>query len=337
MGRFDEREKSARARARDEQPAPGEIWDLVYGADAGGVPTTRLLVDWDARRLASAGAVAVRCAELADLAAEGRRSLLRVCLNVFPFTAKVQWRRDLAAAGWLLVAGGELAVRVHDRRLMPEIGRVLAAEFASVERRGGSWYHARGPRRRSHHPPADPVTVITHPDPVSGRVLVLGSVPGLFAHGAIDAGSGLLLDVVGARWPDLWGRSVLDVGCGYGALGCTLASRGAVVTMVDSDWRAVKLARRNLAVNQLRGEVLVGDAAATLPAGPFDLALSNPPTHAGSEVLRPLFELAAAAAPALLLVLREHLHYEKWLTARHQVTTLAVRHGYKVLQVVAAS
>ena len=82
---------------------------------------------------------------------------------------------------------------------------------------------------------------------------------------------------------------VLDLGCGYGAIGIVaakLAVRGSV-TLVDSDIRGTRLAERNIALNGItNAEVILGDGTKDLPKkARFDLVASNPPTHNGREVL----------------------------------------------------
>jgi 16S rRNA G1207 methylase RsmC len=305
-------------------------YDIVYGIAAGS-PPARLVVDWDLRRLGGIRGES-RCAELADLLPEARASLASLYLNLRSFTAKAQWRRDFAAAARLLRADGELVVRIPERKLVRGVRRALAREFAITEHAERCVLRCTAPRAET--PLGDWQGEIRHCDPASGRTLVLRTSPGLFAHTAIDAGTRLLLDTLALRHPDLSDCSVLDVGCGYGALGCTAAARGARVTMIDSDCRAVRLARLNLAANDLPGSVVAGDAAAALPAGLFDLALFNPPTHAGSEVLQAMFARAARGAARVLIVIRTHLAYEKWLVPRARLRRLAVGDAHKVIELV---
>lgn len=81
---------------------------------------------------------------------------------------------------------------------------------------------------------------------------------------------------------------VCDLGCGAGALLLLALGREPSLTAVgiERDPHAGALARRNLADNGLRGEIIVGDLSdrAVLPsAGAFDLVLSNPPYFAAGS------------------------------------------------------
>lgn len=73
---------------------------------------------------------------------------------------------------------------------------------------------------------------------------------------------------------------VCDLGTGSGALLLLLARRaeGLSLTGVEQDPLAARTARDNLAANGLPGELVLGDwREIPLPAGAFDLVVSNPP------------------------------------------------------------
>lgn len=76
------------------------------------------------------------------------------------------------------------------------------------------------------------------------------------------------------------GWKVCDLGTGSGVLLLLLARRvqNLALTGIDIDPLSAQTARENLAANHLAGEVLTGDLrTAPLPAGGFDLVISNPP------------------------------------------------------------
>ncbi len=104
------------------------------------------------------------------------------------------------------------------------------------------------------------------------------------------------------------GWRVCDLGTGSGALLLLLARRapGLTLSAIERDPLAAQTARDNLAQNNLTGEVITGDLRnRLLPAGQFDLVVSNPPyfpVNAGgsggparSEEFCTLDQLCAAA------------------------------------------
>lgn len=77
---------------------------------------------------------------------------------------------------------------------------------------------------------------------------------------------------------------VCDLGCGSGVLGLLLLERevSLQVTGIELDPAAAQLARENFTLNQLSAQVIEGDFRdkSLLPAGQFDLVISNPPYFA---------------------------------------------------------
>jgi 16S rRNA (guanine1207-N2)-methyltransferase len=172
-----------------------------------------------------------------------------------------------------------------------------------------------------------------------GSVLVFEVDRGVFGSSGLDPGTALLIEALGVRPSD----RVLDLGCGWGAVGVAAAKaapEGRVV-MTDVNRRAIALARRNVRRNKvLNAEVRAGSLFASVEGERFDIVATNPPFHAGRELI---LELLTAAPDHLaddgrLLVVGKGsqgiLFYQRWL-AEHwgrEVTVLARGGGYRVVE-----
>jgi 16S rRNA (guanine1207-N2)-methyltransferase len=114
---------------------------------------------------------------------------------------------------------------------------------------------------------------------------------GVFSRDGIDFGSRLLIETMEILPND----HVLDVGCGYGAIGvvaATLATAGQV-TMVDINERALELAEENSIRNQVMNvHVLKSNVFAELDYRRFNKIITNPPIRAGKHVVHQIFEEA---------------------------------------------
>jgi 16S rRNA (guanine1207-N2)-methyltransferase len=117
-----------------------------------------------------------------------------------------------------------------------------------------------------------------------GREFTFHTTWGLFSPNRIDEGSRLLLDHATFA-PDAW---VLDMGCGYGALGIPIAAAvpGGKVCMVDKDFVAVEYAEKNAQVNNATNcEVYLSNLFSRVPVGyAFDAIVSNVPAKAEREL-----------------------------------------------------
>ena len=100
---------------------------------------------------------------------------------------------------------------------------------------------------------------------------------GVFSKKMIDYGSQVLLSTLDFQE----GESVLDVGCGYGPIGLSLAkAQGVAVTMVDVNERALDLAKKNASRNGVEAQIFSSDVYEAVE-GVFDHVISNPPIRAG--------------------------------------------------------
>lgn len=119
---------------------------------------------------------------------------------------------------------------------------------------------------------------------VRGQPLTFHSTWGLFSPREVDEGTRLLLEHVEVNPADC----SLDLGCGYGPIGLTLARLAPAGRhlLVDKDFVAVDYARRNAQVNAIDNcEVLLSNGFSHVGERRFDLVASNLPAKVGKEML----------------------------------------------------
>lgn len=176
---------------------------------------------------------------------------------------------------------------------------------------------------------------------VWGRPLSFHHLPGVFSTGHLDPASRLLLHTFHpSLTEDVKGRTVLDLGGGYGGLSLPFAAAGASVTVVEDDWVSVLSAQASFRANGLEGRVFHSDVEEALPpADRFDIIISNPPFHLGGEVILDVAQAFVQAARSRLcsggrfyLVANSFLKYEPLLEAAFGNLSTLRREGYKVLR-----
>lgn len=151
--------------------------------------------------------------------------------------------------------------------------------------------------------------------PIDGKEQTVYDLPGVFSRGELDRGSELLIQALGANEQS----RVLDLGAGSGVLSLAYAQRvpNAELTLVDHDAMAVASAQKNLEAAGLtaRAKAIFGDVE-SVRGQRYDLVISNPPFHAGSEMTTATAEKWFKAIQGLLhrggeliLVANQHLPY----------------------------
>lgn len=172
--------------------------------------------------------------------------------------------------------------------------------------------------------------------PYRGHGLNFMTDAGVFSKGELDQGTRLLIDALPALTGD-----VLDLGCGWGAIGVSLAKANpdCRVVMADVNRRALQLSRDNLDRNHAQAEVIESDGMAAVLDRTFDAVVTNPPIRAGKQVIYKMFADAAShlnQGGALYLVIRKQQGAEscvKYLkTLFTQVEKLDKSGGFWVLK-----
>jgi 16S rRNA (guanine1207-N2)-methyltransferase len=160
---------------------------------------------------------------------------------------------------------------------------------------------------------------------------------GVFSHGRLDTGTAILLRE--APPPPRVG-TLVDLGCGAGAIALTLAMRSplASVLAVDVNTRARSLCSDNAArlgltnITVAHPDEVPGDNA-------VDLIWSNPPIRIGKPALHAMLAMwLGRLAPhgSAVLVVQRHLgadSLDRWLRSNgHATRRLAARAGYRLLE-----
>lgn len=107
---------------------------------------------------------------------------------------------------------------------------------------------------------------------------------GLFSPRNIDEGTLLLLKYLDISEND----DCLDLGCGYGPLGLTMAklAPNGKTTLVDKDFKAIEYSNSNAELNQIKNtEALLSNGFDQIRERKFDIVVSNIPAKVGNELL----------------------------------------------------
>lgn len=124
-----------------------------------------------------------------------------------------------------------------------------------------------------------------------GRTLRFKSDNGVFSKNEVDFGSRLLIEAF--QLNSCIKGDILDVGCGYGPIGLSVAASypEATVQMIDINSRAVELSKENAKSNGIANVVIYeSDRFEQVDTDPFAAILTNPPIRAGKKVVQEIFE-----------------------------------------------
>lgn len=167
------------------------------------------------------------------------------------------------------------------------------------------------------------------------RLIHLRTRPGVFSHRELDGGARALIKTMHVQ-P---GQSVLDLGCGSGAVGIAAALRsdGVQVQATDSNPRAIEAitwaAERNACSNRLTA--LLDCDGSSLPRASFDLVVANPPYYSNFRLAQLFLDIAAKAlrpGGELLVVSKTPDWYLTALATRFQRPEIVNSGGYSVVR-----
>ncbi|MFC6347424.1 class I SAM-dependent methyltransferase [Vagococcus carniphilus] len=126
--------------------------------------------------------------------------------------------------------------------------------------------------------------------PLRGKNFTFITDSNVFSKGTVDFGSRVLIDAFDDT--NLPEGDILDVGCGYGPIGLSLAhSTGRHVEMVDVNERAVELAKENADLNGIKHVTIYpSNIYEKVDRTDFAAVVSNPPIRAGKSVVHGIIE-----------------------------------------------
>ncbi|KMM36039.1 class I SAM-dependent methyltransferase [Guptibacillus hwajinpoensis] len=115
---------------------------------------------------------------------------------------------------------------------------------------------------------------------------------GVFSKKEVDFGSKLLIETF--EEPEIEG-DIVDVGCGYGPIGISLASEfsNRRFYLLDVNERATELAMNNAIKNGVNNlSVMASDQLSAVKDKTFASVVTNPPIRAGKQVVHGILEEA---------------------------------------------
>jgi 16S rRNA G1207 methylase RsmC len=195
--------------------------------------------------------------------------------------------------------------------------------------RGFSHYFTEQPKSKPHYG-----IISTY---LRDRRFKFMTASGVFSKNHIDLGTRLLSESMVLPKQG----SVLDLGCGYGVVGIAAAAINPSlnVFMVDVNVRAIRLARKNVEINNVEN-VIAKRGCLYKPVEDviFDCILSNPPISAGMEIVKAMIsEAPAHMAPkaSFQMVVKSKIAGKRFCSffeeAFGNVRVLARGSGYRVL------
>ncbi|MFB1051365.1 class I SAM-dependent methyltransferase [Paraliobacillus sp. JSM ZJ581] len=123
-----------------------------------------------------------------------------------------------------------------------------------------------------------------------GQTFQFVSDVGVFSKNEVDFGSRTLIDTF--QLPSVPG-DIIDLGCGYGPIGLTIAKTfpDRQVILSDINERALELAKGNAEKNQIKNvSFYLGDRLEAVPRRDYAAIVINPPIRAGKQTVYQMFE-----------------------------------------------
>ena len=115
------------------------------------------------------------------------------------------------------------------------------------------------------------------------KEIILYTDNGVFSKNNIDFGTNLLLKNLTLKGDE----TILDMGCGYGIMGISIASiyPNTKVLMCDVNDRAIELVSRGITKNKTKNASVIHSNMYENIDSQFSVILTNPPIRAGKKIV----------------------------------------------------
>lgn len=125
---------------------------------------------------------------------------------------------------------------------------------------------------------------------INDTVITFKSNNSVFSKNGVDFGSKLLIETF-LSLNENSDKKLLDMGCGYGALGVSIGKfyNDLNITMCDINERAVELCKMNSTQITNNTDIFVSDLFEKV-TGNFDYILTNPPIRVGKKTVFEIYE-----------------------------------------------
>ncbi|MGQ9625053.1 MAG: class I SAM-dependent methyltransferase [Candidatus Bathycorpusculaceae bacterium] len=188
----------------------------------------------------------------------------------------------------------------------------------------------------TEHPKSKPKVGIIQTS-LRGKTFKFITSTGVFSRKRVDLGTRVLIESMILPSEGL----VLDLGCGYGAVGIAVALLNPKlhVIMVDVNERAVWLAKQNIQLNNIcNAEVRKGSLYKPVEGLAFNAIVSNPPVSAGMKTIKAIICEAPKhmiTKANLQMVVRSKIWGKRlrliFMENFGNVKVLAIKSGYRVI------
>lgn len=121
---------------------------------------------------------------------------------------------------------------------------------------------------------------------LKGHALTFVTDAGVFSKDRVDFGSQVMIEAIDdSVFPN---KKVLDVGCGYGPVGLSLAKANPSleIDMIDVNERALELANKNATLNGIdKVAIFLSSVYEQVKETNYGAVISNPPIRAGKQTV----------------------------------------------------